>query len=751
MAGREEPRLLVPDAGDVPSESDQCDQRNHDNFSPQEHVGSQGDIRQIRTNPATHLMAPGQGTTKTKSLDGETGILAQSTNSMTRVHPHVNMGVSGNNASKNRPLQTRSEQLTGQPESSRFNMGLQVHSRDELEEYDDSQFVVRERVQWFNGKISYTVPILIPGHWALLFWDALMFVVMLYVAFIIPFRAATFHSSDGPWFWVDVFIDFIFLIDMILTFHTAYWDADHQMITDPKMIARHYLRTWFLVDLIALFPVYLLDGSSVTKTARLTRLSRIAKIFRVLRILKLLKLFHNNRFHGVMNHSSMRVGVRRFLMFIFWTILALHLAACLWMFFPGLNDYDEDTWVYHAGFVDPTTGNVDIPAMYIASLYWATQTMTTVGYGDIEPQSSGERVFATLMMLTGAMFYAFAVSNISSILSSVDAEETLHKRKMDSLNEYMREIHLSKELRFRLRNHFRHYRPNKSRVGAEQKQAILNEMPSSLRWEVAKHVYSENFLEGNEFLNKLPKAMAATLILNSKRLVVDKSHYIITEGEVPNDLYLLKRGDLKVKIAGTKQIAILSTGAHVGDSLFVYTSQPFSVIAHSQCELYFVNKRTLADIMTDYPTQAMEIKQRAQDHISWMMRELKVSLPALSQYGPAAKRRVSKPVGVSATTIFDEEDESATDGGHSDSGDESLKADSWGSNNLATGSPSKELVRLSLASDLNVKPPTAPEEGASLQSLLRRHAAAPQAIAGNELVLAAIAELKDEILRMKTG
>ena len=38
---------------------------------------------------------------------------------------------------------------------------------------------------------------------------------------------------------------------------------------------------------------------------------------------------------------------------------------------------------------------------YVAGVYWAFTTMTTVGYGDILPQNDIERAFAILIMFTG--------------------------------------------------------------------------------------------------------------------------------------------------------------------------------------------------------------------------------------------------------------------------------------------------------------------------------------------------------------
>ena len=50
-------------------------------------------------------------------------------------------------------------------------------------------------------------------------------------------------------------MDIIFMFDVVLNFFIAYVDSDLEVITDHKRIAREYLTSWFLVDLLGGFPV----------------------------------------------------------------------------------------------------------------------------------------------------------------------------------------------------------------------------------------------------------------------------------------------------------------------------------------------------------------------------------------------------------------------------------------------------------------------------------------------------------------
>jgi ABC-type antimicrobial peptide transport system permease subunit len=89
-------------------------------------------------------------------------------------------------------------------------------------------------------------------------WQVLMLVLLLYVASIVPynvcFNQPTDHLTIGDIF--DGFIDFLFFIDIIVNFISAYEDpASGTLVTDLKKIASNYIGSWFFLDLVAVMPI----------------------------------------------------------------------------------------------------------------------------------------------------------------------------------------------------------------------------------------------------------------------------------------------------------------------------------------------------------------------------------------------------------------------------------------------------------------------------------------------------------------
>ena len=136
-------------------------------------------------------------------------------------------------------------------------------------------------------------------------------------------------------------------------------------------------------------------------------------------------------------------GVSRLIKIVLTIMLVTHMVGCFWYLIglSGGEDLIDGGSVYRYEMISHPT-----LVQYIASMYWAFSTLTTVGYGDIAARTPQEQCYAMVMMLVGVSWYAYIVSSMSSIMSSFDAQNKAVRDKMLCVNEFVRAAKLPKHL-----------------------------------------------------------------------------------------------------------------------------------------------------------------------------------------------------------------------------------------------------------------------------------------------------------------
>ena len=89
----------------------------------------------------------------------------------------------------------------------------------------------------------------------------------------------------------------------------------------------------------------------------------------------------------------------------------------------------------------------DNSSLYLAAVYWAFSTLTTVGYGDISSLTDIERIVAIVWMCFGVAFYSFTIGNLTSLVSQIDTREKALAHKLYFIDSFTAEAHLPQEMR----------------------------------------------------------------------------------------------------------------------------------------------------------------------------------------------------------------------------------------------------------------------------------------------------------------
>ena len=186
--------------------------------------------------------------------------------------------------------------------------------------------------------------------------------IILSVTTVILESVNSIRSQFGNTLYaVEWFFTTLFSIEYILRLFSA------------KRTAGYATSFFGIVDLLAVIPTYislLIPGSQSLLNIRVLRLLRIFRVFKLTAYLSEAKVITN----------ALRASRRKISVFLLSVVTIVVIIGSLMYIIEGEKN----------GFTDTPTG-----------IYWAIVTLTTVGYGDLSPQTPLGKGLASLVMIMG--------------------------------------------------------------------------------------------------------------------------------------------------------------------------------------------------------------------------------------------------------------------------------------------------------------------------------------------------------------
>ena len=86
-----------------------------------------------------------------------------------------------------------------------------------------------------------------------------------------------------------------------------------------------------------------------------------------------------------------------------------------WMFIEGTNFSSDPRSVYDQ-VTDPSSPK-NVQSLYLYALYWASTTVTTVGYGDVSYAASKEYIYICLLEILATIQEAYLIMALVSVFA----------------------------------------------------------------------------------------------------------------------------------------------------------------------------------------------------------------------------------------------------------------------------------------------------------------------------------------------
>ena len=238
---------------------------------------------------------------------------------------------------------------------------------------------------------------------------------------------------------ISAAIDIVFIIDIILKFHTGFWRGGI-LIMDRGSAALHYFGNGFAIDLLANFP-YALFAPLLPAEMLGVPAGVLLGAPHMLRVFRLFSYFHAweaSLRYNVMMLRIMSLGLT--------VAIVAHWIACGW-YFLWLNDGA----ILNLGWgADQGLGLQDVDSRYLTALYWSVTVLTTVGFGDIAPNTDAEMLFTTAVMMIGSALYAYVIGTIAALIPRLDTRQQLRQTRFDQLHDLLKSYSISHDLQKRV-------------------------------------------------------------------------------------------------------------------------------------------------------------------------------------------------------------------------------------------------------------------------------------------------------------
>ena len=214
-------------------------------------------------------------------------------------------------------------------------------------------------------------------------FDILLLIMILLSVTVVMLESVETYRLKWAW-----------LFDILEWFFTILFSFEYILrIYSVKNPLKYIFSFYGIIDLLSLIPSFIglgLGANNISSIKNI-RTIRLIRIFRILKLIRYVK-------EAASLKKAFIASKQRIIIFLFIVVsIAILMGTIIYM------------------LEDPKDGFTSIPR----SIYWAIVTLTTVGYGDIAPQTPLGQFFASIIMILGYSIIAVPTGLISVELSKI--------------------------------------------------------------------------------------------------------------------------------------------------------------------------------------------------------------------------------------------------------------------------------------------------------------------------------------------
>ena len=424
-----------------------------------------------------------------------------------------------------------------------YRGGLVLDSNDENESDEDHE------------QIGYLIN---PESTIIYIYDLLICFGVFYSLLYIPYELAKYFCPCNFQYnlinkGINIIIDLLFIIDLVINFFHKYYEKEEKIIFHFNIkIIYKYIFGWFFIDLLSSVPINIILFFNCRnyqtliyhtyEKGSIIDILFFLRCFKAIKIFKILSRKKNQLMTKIIEKCTDNIllgNIFEILNDILFVFIGLHIISCSYIFigkhtFPG--------WIHKNELQNSSFWN-----LYMISIYYIITTLTTVGYGDISPDSLIEIIFRVILLAFGIVGYSWLISSISN---------GINKENFASINfanecQILEEIRMTyKKLPYKLYsniiNHLKHKHFYQKKY---DKHLLFNSLPYSLKNNLIVSMYNYQLEKFHFFKNISNSNFLVDILTCFSPISALKGDILLRENDLIEEMYFVKEGKLSLEVS----------------------------------------------------------------------------------------------------------------------------------------------------------------------------------------------------------
>ncbi|OQR86806.1 Voltage-gated Ion Channel (VIC) Superfamily [Achlya hypogyna] len=454
-------------------------------------------------------------------------------------------------------------------------------------------------------------------------WQGAIVLVIAYEAVYVPFAVGFEPDLRGSsWELLNLVIDAIFFVDVLINFNVAYYQQDASdeqrtltlkysnsvgakdkyLVRNRLRIAAHYAQGWLLLDLLAAIPIDWVEVYGSLSTAdihnagllKIVRLPRLVGIFRLFKVLKA-----DGPLWGWLDYSKSSIGFR-LLRLILIVMYMDHICTCVWYPIASAPGGWGETYFVPASLY----------ATYVVCYY--RNMMALLGQ-DIFPVLVPEMIFLTFASIAGSVALATVFGDVAIVVSSLYADSTKYREKMEDVNESMQHLGLPHEVQQRVHLYYTYLWQQYHTLDGRSAPFVA-ELSTNLQREIMLYL-NARMIRSVPLMQECSPEVVQEIVLQLETRIYMPEDFIINIGETGFEMFFVQRGECEVLVEGDDPsrdksvIKLITVGDYFGEiALLMDCRRTACVRAKTFCVLCVLHRSGFRQVIARHKEDKQKLE-----------------------------------------------------------------------------------------------------------------------------------------------